>query len=133
MTNKFSFIFAILFILTSCSGDNDSRGLDKVDVATINRKINVGEFQGLLKNNINIQLIDVRTKEEYDQGTFPNAVNIDYLKGDFQDQLLKLDNQKPTLIFCHSGGRSGKASEVFSGLGFIEVYDLIGGYSMVTN
>ena len=41
----------------------------------------------------------------------------------------ELNKQAETLIYCHSGGRSGKASKILKELGFKEVYDLKGGYS----
>ena len=47
----------------------------------------------------------------------------------FKEQVLKLNKNKPVVVFCHAGGRSAKASLMLDSLGFKEVYDLRGGYS----
>ena len=40
-----------------------------------------------------------------------------------------LDKDIVTLVYCKSGGRSGKAAKIMIELGFRIVYDLKGGYS----
>jgi rhodanese-related sulfurtransferase len=81
-----------------------------------------------LNNLKDIQLIDVRTPEEFDEGHLNNAMNIDYYDDNFMnDMSSKLDKSKPIYIYCKSGGRSGKASKKLKQQGFIKVYDLQGG------
>lgn len=75
------------------------------------------------------QLIDVRTPGEYGEGTIEGAVNIDYYSDDFKAQIAELDKNQPVYLFCRSGGRSGKAMQIFKEEGFTEIYNLIGGYS----
>ncbi len=76
----------------------------------------------------NLQLIDVRTPEEYNEGHIEGAVNIDFYGEDFLQQLeQKLDKEQPAMLYCRSGRRSAKAAEQMKGLGFKEVYDLKGG------
>lgn len=78
--------------------------------------------------NPNIQLIDVRTPKEYEEGHIENATLIDYFSSNFKENLLTLDKEKPLYLYCKSGGRSGKASKILANMGFKEVYDLKGGY-----
>lgn len=91
------------------------------------------QFADQIEQNTNIQLIDVRTPQEYAGGTISNrdevkAVNIDFLSDDFEQKLNTLDKQKPILIFCAKGGRSAQAAVKAKELGFETIYDLDGGY-----
>ena len=40
----------------------------------------------------------------------------------------KINKSKPIYIYCRSGNRSKKSSEILKKIGFIKVYDLFGGY-----
>jgi rhodanese-related sulfurtransferase len=78
--------------------------------------------------NQDVQLIDVRTSEEYSKGFIEEAQNIDYNSTDFANKISKLDKNKPVLLYCAMGGRSSKASKVFKSQGFKKIYDLKGGF-----
>ena len=56
------------------------------------------EFQVLM--NQDVQLIDVRTSEEYNKGFIEEAQNINYNSIDFFNQISKLNKDKPVLIYC---------------------------------
>ena len=86
-------------------------------------------FKLEMKKHSNFQLIDVRTPEEYNNGTIENAVNINFYDNNFNEQLSGLDKSLPTFVYCHAGGRSYKAMEMMCELGFTKVIDLKGGYS----
>lgn len=91
------------------------------------------EFATKIEATDHIQLIDVRTPQEYEAGTISNnkaakAINIDFLADDFDAKMNALDKEKPILIFCAKGGRSAKAARKAKELGFKEIYDLDGGY-----
>ena len=89
--------------------------------------LNVLEFKKEILNQ-DIQLIDVRTSKEFNQGHISNAKSIDYFSSSFKTELNQLNKEKPVYIYCRSGKRSGKASKIFSELGFKKIYDLNGGY-----
>ncbi len=89
--------------------------------------VSVAEFKEGLSNN-EVQLIDVRTPKEYNDGHIENARLIDFLSEDFKIKIQELDKEKPIYLYCRSGGRSGKASKVMEELGFKEIVDLEGGY-----
>lgn len=75
----------------------------------------------------NVQLIDIRTPEEFSRGHIKNAKNIDFYSANFQDQMSKLDKTQPLYIYCASGNRSGQALKQLSNLSFNEFGDLQGG------
>ena len=55
-------------------------------------------------------LIDVRSSEEFDEGSVPGAINIpiDLLP----DNIGKIPTDKPIIVFCKSGNRAGKAKKI---------------------
>jgi rhodanese-related sulfurtransferase len=44
------------------------------------------------------------------------------------DFFQKINKTKPIYIYCRSGNRSKKSSEILKKIGFVKVYDLLGGY-----
>lgn len=74
-----------------------------------------------------IQLIDVRTPNEFIGGHLNHAINMDFLSPNFSKEISTLDKEKPVFIYCHSGGRSGKSVKDFLNAGFTKIYDLKGG------
>lgn len=74
-----------------------------------------------------VTVLDIRTPTEYDEAHVEGATNIDFLDPSFEDEITKLDRDKPYLVHCQSGGRSGRSLEVFKKLGFKNIYHLDGG------
>ena len=72
-------------------------------------------------------IIDVRTPEEYASGRIEKAINLDYYSETFADELDTLDKDKTYLIYCRSARRSGHALDMMAELGFVEVYNMLGG------
>lgn len=72
-----------------------------------------------------VQLVDVRTPEEFEIGTLPNAHNIelDHLR----ERLHLLDPQRPVVVFCQIGVRGYLAYRILRQRGFANVRNLTGG------
>ena len=83
------------------------------------------EFAATIANN-DIQLIDVRTPDEFDSGHIPDAYNIDVQSPDFDYRSNKLDKSKPVAVYCRSGARSKIAAKALSKKGYT-VYELNNG------
>ena len=79
------------------------------------------------QNNPDFVIIDVRTPQEFAEGYIENAVNIDFYAETFRDELDNLDKNKTYLIYCRSGGRSGRALDMMAELRFKEVHNILGG------
>ncbi|MBN2324174.1 MAG: rhodanese-like domain-containing protein [Spirochaetes bacterium] len=75
-------------------------------------------------------ILDVRTDGEFTTGFIEGAVNLDYSKEDFLDQLEKLDKDSVYLVYCQAGGRSRRAMERMRERGFTRIYNLTGGISL---
>jgi phage shock protein E len=74
-----------------------------------------------------VTVIDVRTPAEYAAGHLPGAVNIDVESGSFEQQVGQLPKDGTYFVYCHSGNRSGVATDQMAALGFTHLYDLQGG------
>jgi len=118
----FSFLFIFLFSI-ACSSNTETNSLHNAD-----GKISITQFKTKLATTSVPQLIDVRTPNEFNQGSLDGALNIDFRSQNLENQLNTLDKSKPVFIFCQSGGRSGKCYKKMKDMGFSEVYDMAGGY-----
>lgn len=97
-------LITIILCLTLCGCSTESEELD---------------LETVMKENDYI-IVDVRTKEEYDEAHLVDAINIPY---DEIDKNTDLDKEKVILVYCKSGNRSGIAYETLEDLGY-SVYDL---------
>jgi len=92
-------------------------------------------FQGriLSEKSSGIYILDVRTPGEFNSGHLANAENIDFNDRKFSAEILSLDKNKPTYVYCLSGGRSTQAAQILSREGFTNVYNLAGGITAWRN
>ncbi len=88
--------------------------------------IDVDAFAQLI-TKADVQLVDVRTPVEFQQGHLADALLIDFKAADF-DALCaeKLDKSRPVAVYCRSGKRSAAAAQRLAAVGFT-VYNLRGG------
>jgi len=80
-----------------------------------------------LINSQDINLIDVRTPDEFQSGHIVGAQNIDFYDPNFQKKINQLDKSIPIVLYCRSGKRSARCAATISEDGFKIVYDLEGG------
>jgi rhodanese-related sulfurtransferase len=77
----------------------------------------------------NAQLVDVRTKLEYNAGHIENAINIDFFdRSNFTENFASFNREQPIYLYCRSGNRSQRAAKKLAQIGFKKIYDLKGGY-----
>ncbi|MEP6642079.1 MAG: molybdopterin-synthase adenylyltransferase MoeB [Gaiellales bacterium] len=74
-------------------------------------------------------LIDVRERDEYEQGFIPGAVHI--ARGNLESRIEARvpDRATPVIIYCGSGVRSAYAAKTLAELGYTDVVSLAGGFS----
>ena len=93
------------------------------------KNVSAEEAYNLIKENNELLILDVRTKEEYDNSHIPGAklvpVNLLTMKlselGKYKD--------KPVLVYCASGGRSPRAVNTLANNSFKNIYHLTSGLS----
>ncbi|WP_349665786.1 rhodanese-like domain-containing protein [Xylanibacter muris] len=101
------------FALSSCAQNNI-------------RNVDASEFEQGIKND-SIQLLDVRTSDEFATSHINGAINIDVLKEGFKHIAKnKLDRKHEIWIYCRSGKRSLTAASILAKDGY-KVVNLRGG------
>jgi len=106
-------------VLSMLLGSNDSAD-DKVSL------LSPLEFRSHVEGK-EVQLVDVRTPREFDQGHIEGAINIDYYSGKFSLEFNKLMKDKAVYVYCRSGKRSRNSANKLAAMGFTKIYDLQGG------
>ncbi|HDZ06427.1 hypothetical protein LCGC14_0513210 [marine sediment metagenome] len=90
--------------------------------------LNPSDFKDTIKSK-NVQLVDVRTADEFNAGAIESALNIDFFQQEnFTEEFEKLDKEQPVYLYCRSGSRSQQAAGKLKAMGFNKIYDLQGGY-----
>ena len=112
-------LLSVLFVLQSCVQRNTTSGNFE--------RLSVEEFKAFIANP-DVQLVDVRTPEEYAEGFIPGSINID-VKNGHEELAAKLDPERPVALYCRSGRRSENAAWVLEKVFFKNVVDLEGGYN----
>ena len=87
--------------------------------------VDEARFAEVIKNP-EVQLVDVRTADEYNSGHIVGAENMDVNQGDFDRRVATLDKRRPVALYCRSGRRSKIAAERVATQGFT-VIELDGG------
>ena len=70
------------------------------------------------------QVIDVRTDVEHDAGHIPGSRHIPL--SEIQGESADLDREKPVLLYCRAGNRSGPAADAFAASGW-DAHSIEGG------
>lgn len=111
------YIFILLIGLMSCQSQAQSN--EKV-------MFSARQFSETVLQDTFIQLLDVRTPEEYAEGHIPSALNINWNDSRFAEQIVQLDINQPVYIYCRSGKRSAAAATFLMEKGF-NIIELEGG------
>lgn len=115
--NKVLSILLSLFGFVSCShAQSDSI-----------KTVSANEFAEIIKTD-SVDLVDVRTADEFNAGHIDGAMNIDVLKNDFDSVATStLPKEKTIAVYCRSGKRSMKAAKILAKDGY-KVVNLRGGW-----
>ena len=74
-------------------------------------------------------LLDVRERDEYEQGFIPGSIHIP--RGNLETRIERaiFDREAPILVYCASGVRSVYAAKTLGELGYTDVASLAGGFA----
>lgn len=89
--------------------------------------VGVDEFERIIADTDAVQLLDVRSCKEYDEGHLPGAYIIDVQDSSFLENVeAQLVKTKPVAVYCRSGRRSASAARQLVKAGY-RVINLDGG------
>ena len=108
------FLFILLLLFNGCSNS------DQLSF----KYISFSEFTEL---NIDYELIDVRTKSEYESGFIENALNIDFFSDNFESDVLSLNKNSKIILYCRTNNRSTKTANLLNKNGFKDISVIEGG------
>jgi len=73
--------------------------------------------------------VDVRLREEWDEGHLPGAVHLPRNNLESRVEALIADKTRPLVVYCESGSRSAFATRDLHELGYENAVNLAGGYA----
>lgn len=85
----------------------------------------------LKKQKDGIQIVDVRTPDEWENGHIPGARH--FFVPDLCENLDKFNRQKPVVAYCDSGYRASLAASILKREGFREIYNVPGSWQAWTH
>lgn len=93
------------------------------------KRIDVKTAHDQIKADTSVQTIDVRRPEEFEQihAEGFTLIPLDQVESPDYFQGTTLDPEKPLVIICRSGARSGRACQLFVDHGFKDVANIEGG------
>ena len=113
---------AIIFLCGSCKEKvTDGQLISEIEL------ISPEQVYDAVHGDDMVQIVDVRTSDEYVVSHLKGAQNICVTSSDFKEKVKDLDKDKPVYLYCKKGGRSAKAASIMKELGFTKVYDMDGG------
>ncbi len=110
----FRFIFILLLLF---------KGYSNYDQQSV-KYISFSEFLELIEN---FELIDVRTKSEYESGFIERALNIDFFSDTFESDVLSLNKNSKIILYCRTNNRSTKTANLLKKNGFKDISVIEGG------
>ncbi|MGE0561371.1 MAG: rhodanese-like domain-containing protein [Flavobacteriales bacterium] len=128
MSKKLILISTIVVSLFTVSCGNSQNKTPESAVANTEVIVNVdAKTFGELSRSQPGTVLDVRTPEEWAEGTLKDAVKINYQGDNFESEIESLDKNAPVYVYCKRGGRSSSAAEILKEKGFTKIYNLDGG------
>jgi len=89
-------------------------------------EIDVQNAKGLIDQG-QVQLVDVRSEEAYEEGHIENAKNVH--QENIEEFVKNADKKKPVLCYCFMGFSSRNVAQYLKDQGFDKVYSMTGGYT----
>ncbi|MBD5328690.1 MAG: rhodanese-like domain-containing protein [Bacteroides sp.] len=90
------------------------------------KDLDVKDFAQYIKEK-DVQLLDVRTPEEYKEMHISGAINVNWLGKDFLPSVARMIKRgNPIAVYCRSGRRSEEAGHELASMGY-EIVNLLGG------
>lgn len=117
-------LIATAFFMTSGCGEGQSN-MNK-DVTF--KSISMEEGRKIIESESGYIILDVRTKEEYDEGHIPGAVNVANEEISTTNQSIEQlpDKNQKILVYCRSGNRSKQAAKKLAVMGYNNVVEFGG-------
>ena len=120
-------LFALMLLPTSGFGQAPAAVGERVEVeGGAYWNISVAELQAMRASNRNPSLVNVHVPDQGDIAGTNLSISFREI-ADHLDQL-PTDKSAPVALYCASGPMSVRAATTLAGLGYTQVYSLVGGF-----
>jgi phage shock protein E len=96
----------------------------KIDITQLGLNVDVATVNAL-QGRDDVLILDVREQSEYDAGHIPGVTLIPL--NDVPNRLSEIPKDKPVIVTCRSGNRSGQATDLLRQQGYTNVHNMTGG------
>ena len=117
---KLIFLLLAAMMLTACGQDTEN------DQGAVYVNITAEEAKQIMDSEEGYIILDVRTREEYNQGHIPGATQISHEEIAEKAEEVLTDKDQLILVYCRSGRRSKIAAEALVELGYTNIKEFGG-------
>ena len=120
MMKKLIFLLLAVMMLTACGQAEEN------DQEAVYVNITAEEAKQIMDTEEGYIILDVRTREEYDEGHIPGAILISHEEIAEKAEDVLTDKNQLILVYCRSGRRSKIAAEALVELGYTNIKEFGG-------
>ena len=117
---KLVFLLLAVMMLAACGQDKEN------DQGAVYVNITAEEAKQIMDSEEDYIILDVRTREEYDEGHIPGATQISHEEIAEKAEDVLTDKDQMILVYCRSGRRSKLAAEALVELGYTNIKEFGG-------
>ena len=117
---KLLFLILAVMLLTACAHTKEN------DQEAAYMNITAEEARTIMDTEVGYVILDTRTREEYDQGHIPGAIQISHDEIMEKAEEVLTDKDQLILVYCRSGRRSKIAAEALVELGYTNIKEFGG-------
>lgn len=119
-------IVTAFLIMSGCGEETKNMSTMGTDITF--KSISMEEGRKIIESEKDYIILDVRTKEEYDDGHIPGAINVANEDISISMQSIEQlpDKKQKILVYCRSGNRSKQAAKKLAVLGYSNVVEFGG-------
>jgi rhodanese-related sulfurtransferase len=116
----------LTLILSACGAGpaTQAPAADQVDTAKLGPDVDVATVKAL-QGRDDVVVLDVREQSEYNAGHIPGVKLIPM--GTVANRLNEVPKDKPVIVTCRSGNRSGQVTDYLRQQGYTNVHNMTGG------
>ena len=113
------FLLLVVMLLAACAQEETKQ-------EAVYMNITAQEAKEIMDRESGYVILDVRTREEYDQGHIPGAIVISHEEVADKAEETLTDKDQLILVYCRSGRRSKIAAEALVELGYTNILEFGG-------
>ena len=115
-----SVVLLAVLLLAACGQDKEN------NQGAVYMNITAEEAKEIMDSEEGYIILDVRTREEYDEGHIPGAILIPNTEIEAKAEDVLTDKDQLILVYCRSGRRSKIAAEALAELGYTNIKEFGG-------